>query len=34
MKFDFLDGWENAVRYAWNETKSGQFKDISTMLKV
>ncbi|CAF4724445.1 unnamed protein product [Rotaria sp. Silwood1] len=27
------DGWEAAVQYAWNHTKSGQFKDISTMLK-
>lgn len=30
----FLDGWEHAAQYAWNETKPGQFKDISTMLKV
>jgi len=30
----FLDGWEKAVQYAWNETKPEQFKDISTMLKV
>ncbi|CAF0774571.1 unnamed protein product [Rotaria sordida] len=27
------DGWEAAVQYAWNETKPGQFKDVSTMLK-
>lgn len=27
------DGWENAVKYAWNETKPGEFKDIATMLK-
>lgn len=28
------DGWEKAVQYAWNETKSEQYKDISTMLWV
>jgi carboxypeptidase E len=27
------DGWEIAVRNAWNTTKPGQFKDIDTMLK-
>ena len=28
------DGWEIATQYAWNSTKPGQFKDISTMLMV
>lgn len=28
------DGWEMAVRNAWNTTKSNQFKDIETMLMV
>jgi carboxypeptidase E len=27
------DGWEIAVRNAWNTTKPGEFKDIATMLK-
>lgn len=27
------DGWEIAARHAWNTTKSGEFKDIATMLK-
>jgi hypothetical protein len=30
----YLDGWEIAVRNAWNTTKPGEFKDIATMLKV
>jgi carboxypeptidase E len=29
----YLDGWEIAVRNAWNTTKPGEFKDIATMLK-
>ena len=29
-----LDGWEIAVRKAWNDTKPGKFKDIATMLLV
>ena len=28
------DGWEIAARNAWNSTKSGEFKDMATMLKV
>ena len=28
------DGWEIAARHAWNSTKSGEFKDMATMLKV
>jgi hypothetical protein len=28
------DGWEKAVRHAWNSTKSGQFPDQSSMLLV
>jgi carboxypeptidase E len=27
------DGWEIAVKNAWNTTKPGEFKDIETMLK-
>ena len=29
-----VDGWEIAVRNAWNTSKPGQFQDIETMLKV
>lgn len=29
-----VDGWEIAVRNAWNTIKPGQFQDIETMLKV